>query len=265
MGHVKQDLNAIEGVVSAARHIVALSGAGMSQDSGLPVYRGASNGLWNQTVMQDVATAKALHTHPHKVWNWLEELAASIRQAQPNAGHRALAQMEQHCKVSVFTQNVDDLHERAGSTSVTHLHGSVFHYRCTVCARPFVPSSAPNLHAVPWASIRECEHCSGPIRHDVVLFDEALRTEHVARARSAIKECDVVLVIGTSNTIYPAADLPRYALKRHKYVVEINPRDTAISGWVAFRINACAAQALPAVVDRTWGISEDAWHTGRKV
>ena len=245
------NLQRIKIKVQEAHHIVVLSGAGMSQESGLPIYRGTDDGLWNQHVVTEVATAQALRNDPKKVWEWLEALAQTIRMASPNAGHVALAELERHCKVTVVTQNVDDLHERAGSTLVIHLHGSIFAYKCAACARAINLSTDP---APEWEVLREhgrCSNCNGHIRQDVVLFNEMLDSSRIAIARKAIRDCDVVLVVGTSNLIYPAAELPRYAMKRHKFVVEINPQETPISSWVSARVTSSAASALPELLLQT--------------
>lgn len=233
-----------------AHHVVALTGAGMSQESGLPTFRDSADGLWNQYVAEEVATANALRSHPQKVWEWHQQFSRKIGEAVPNAGHLALAQLEQGCKVTVVTQNVDDLHERAGSSDVVHLHGNAFAYRCTACSRPMnVPADLMN----DWVALRDqvrCEHCNGHARHDVVLFNEMLDRSRIALARKAIRDCDVVLVVGTSNLIYPAAELPHYAMKRKKYLVEINPIETSLSNCVSVRINALAAATLEDLISR---------------
>ncbi|MBK6595447.1 MAG: NAD-dependent protein deacylase [Burkholderiales bacterium] len=230
--------------LSRSRHVVALTGAGMSQESGLPTFRDATDGLWNQYVASEVATAEALRANPQKVWLWLRELVHEMSKAMPSAGHLALGQLEQRCKVTVVTQNVDDLHERAASTDVIHLHGNAYAYRCMDCTRPMVMPAG----AIPeWKTLTQtmrCSHCGGLIRHDVVLFNEAVDATRMAQARSAIEAADVVLVIGTSGLIYPAATLPQYASDLHKYVVEINPDDTPISAVVPARIKGMAAASL---------------------
>jgi NAD-dependent deacetylase len=233
-----------QGGLKAARHVVALTGAGMSQESGLPTYLASIDGLWNNTVVSEVATRNALRDDPQKVWHWRQAFAQRIRAAPPKAGHLALVHLETTCPVTIVTQNVDDLHERAGSTRVIHLHGSAFAYKCFACRRPMpLPEPAP----VDWESMRQhvrCPVCRGHIRHDVVLFGEPLDQQLFAAARKAIRDCDVVLVIGTSNLIYPAAELPRYAMKRRKFVVEINPQATPMSSWVSARVQSSATVAL---------------------
>ena len=230
--------------LQTARHVVALTGAGMSQESGLPTYRALPDGLWNNTVVSEVATRNALRDDPQKVWHWHQAFAQRIRAVAPNAGHLALACLEAKCPVTIVTQNVDDLHERAGSTRVIHLHGSAFAYKCFACQRPMpLPEPAP----ADWESMRQqvrCTTCRGHIRHDVVLFGEPLDQQLITAARKAIRDCDVVLVIGTSNLIYPAAELPRYAMKRRKFVVEINPQVTPLSGWVSARLESSASVGL---------------------
>jgi len=214
--------------------VVVLTGAGMSQESGLPTYRSASDGLWNQYVMEEVATAQALRQQPEKVWQWLHALAQKIGTRQ--------------CQVTIVTQNVDDLHERAGSTEVIHLHGSISAFRCVACARAM---TLPVDSGSAWADLRQqvrCGHCNGYIRFDVVLFNEMLDHSRIDSARKAIRDSDVVLVVGTSNLIYPAAELPVYAMKRYKFVAEINPQETPLSSRFRACIRLPASMALPAMV-----------------
>lgn len=248
MGIQRSLLDQVKERLQTAQHVVALTGAGMSQESGLPIYRSSPEGLWNQHIASEVASAHALRHDPQKVWEWQCELADKISQAMPNAGHQSLAQLETHCKVTVVTQNVDDLHERAGSSEVIHLHGHIFSYRCVACAHPMtLPSNAPQ----DWATLRSlvrCAHCNGHIRHDVILFKEQLNPGLITQARKAIRDCDAVLVIGTSNMVYPAAELPRYAMKRQKFVVEINPGETPLSRWVSVQLRAAAAVVLPKIM-----------------
>jgi NAD-dependent deacetylase len=238
----------IQARLQTACHVVALTGAGMSQESGLPTYRSAPDALWSNSVVAEVATLQALRADPQKVWKWHQAFAQRISAASPNAGHLALARLQATCPVTVVTQNVDDLHERAGSNQVIHLHGSAFAHRCFACKRPMsLPLEMPN----DWGNLREhvrCASCHGHIRNDVVLFGEKLDPTRFAAARKAIRDCDVVLVIGTSNLIYPAAELPHYAMKRHKFVVEINPQETPMSSWVSARIALTASEGLAALV-----------------
>jgi NAD-dependent deacetylase len=242
-------LQLIKDKLKTAGHVVVLTGAGMSQESGLPTYRATEDGLWNQHVISEVATAEALRRDPKKVWQWLQSLTQNVAGAAPNAGHAALAQLQQHCKVTVVTQNVDDLHERAGSTEVIHLHGNAFAYRCTDCDRSMtVPTPLPS----DWEMLRQqvrCTYCDGHIRHDVVLFNEMLDHTRIDRAHQAIRDCHVVLMVGTSNLVYPAAGLPIYAIELNKFVAEINPQDTPMSSMVSARLNSLAASALPELMD----------------
>lgn len=244
-------LQLVKDKLSEARRVVVLTGAGMSQESGLPTYRSTSDGLWNHYVVTEVATAQALRQHPEKVWQWHHALAQNIGSAVPHVGHLALAHLERHCQVTIITQNVDDLHERAGSTEVIHLHGSIFSYRCAACARAMTLSINPGSA---WAVLHQqvrCAHCNGRIRHDVVLFNEMLDRSRIASARKAIRDCDVALVVGTSNLIYPAAELPSYAMKRYKFVAEINPQETPMSGRFRAHIKLLASAALPAIMPGT--------------
>ena len=242
MDHINQAASSIR----LAKSIVVLSGAGMSQESGLPTFRDM-DGLWNEYSLEEVATAQALLRDPKKVWDWHTALLQRFESVQPNAGHTALAALEKQAIVTVVTQNIDDLHEKAGSTNVIHLHGNAFAYRCAKCG---CPMQLPSV-AMEWSRQRSkvrCALCNGHIRHDVALFDEVLDERRLQLAEGAIEGADVVLVIGTSNLIYPAAALPKLAIELGKFVVEINPQKTPFSELVSVRIASTAAAALPALV-----------------
>lgn len=227
--------------LTSAQHIAVLTGAGLSADSGLPTYRSGPDALWSLEVAQDIASAKAWRQQPLKVWEWHLRMREKILASQPNAGHLALAQLAQSARVSILTQNIDDLHERAGSTDVCHLHGQVRTVVCVKCRSHAEPDLSP-------AQLMACPRCGGRMRPDVVLFNESLNPASWQHARSTVRKCDVLLVVGTSCEVFPVADLPRYALKRRRHVVEINPRETPASTLAHASLRLTAAQGLPWLV-----------------
>ena len=177
---------------------------------------------------------------------WRHYLVADV---EPNAGHRAIADWENHVDVSVVTQNVDDLHERAGSTAVHHLHGSLFEFRCARCGMPYtepLPVMAePALEVEPPVC-----GCGGLIRPDIVWFGEALPDEPWQRAVEATEAADVMVVVGTSAVVYPAAGLAEVALSRGTAVIEVNPEVTPLSNNATISIRETASQALPGLLQR---------------
>ncbi|MDE1894798.1 MAG: NAD-dependent deacylase [Xanthomonadaceae bacterium] len=216
-----------------AESVVILTGAGMSAESGIPTFRDAQNGLWSQFDPLRLASAAAYRDDKALVWGWYVWRMAMVRQAQPHAGHRALAQLAAlKPGMTVVTQNVDDLHERAGSADAIHLHGNLFASRCFACARPAGDVGIPTC-AVSEPTLRlpppRCTHCDGHIRPGVVWFGEPLPETSWQQAVERAHGCDLLLAVGTSGVVYPAASLPGIARARGARVVEINPVATDLS------------------------------------
>jgi NAD-dependent deacetylase len=240
--------------IAGAPRVVALTGAGMSADSGVPTFRGGQDSLWSQFDPMRLATSDAFAADPDLVWGWYAWRMALVAQARPNAGHLALAALaDRHPEVRVVTQNVDDLHERAGSADVVHLHGSLFRPRCSECAAPCehdcfdaTLATRPSLRLAP----PRCRRCEGRIRPGVVWFGESLPTADWQTAQDLLAGAGVVLVIGTSGQVYPAAGLASMAREHGAFVVEINPDGGGLPGGVDLVWRATAATALPALVDQ---------------
>lgn len=203
----------------SAEHVCILTGAGVSAESGIPTFREAQTGLWAQFSPQELATPAAFASNPARVWQWYATRRASVRAAQPNPAHLALATLAQrvsHC--SLITQNVDDLHERAGSRDVIRLHGSLMNARCSNgCPGTVQPTD--EQHGEPPA----CPTCGALMRPDVVWFGEPLPMGPFEQARSAAVACDVFLSVGTSNLVEPAASLPWIAATHGATVIVVNP------------------------------------------
>lgn len=243
--------DAVLEAASSARRVTVVTGAGMSAESGVPTFRDAQTGLWERYAAEDLATPEAwAHDRPF-VWAWYLWRLGLVRRAQPNAGHVALAEwsrMPGAPDVTVVTQNVDDLHERAGSPDVVHLHGSLADFRCERCHAAYGGVIEPLDREVERVPPPRCEACGAAIRPGVVWFGEMLPVDAWERAIGAAERCDLLLVVGTSGLVHPAAGLPVTALGSGATVVEVNPDETAISDYVHHRWRATAAEALPALV-----------------
>ncbi|MBJ8348094.1 NAD-dependent deacylase [Antrihabitans sp. YC2-6] len=227
-----------------ARNVVVLTGAGMSAESGVPTFRDAQTGLWEQYDATALATPRAWNADPDLVWAWYQWRSALVRRAAPNAGHRALADWSRGADVRIVTQNVDDLHERAGSNVVAHLHGSLFAPRCDRCGQPFDQIDPPDEPAERTPPPR-CDSCGGAARPGVVWFGEALPEEPWERALAAIANADLVVVVGTSGVVYPAAGLPSLAREAGVPTIEINPDVTDLTEQVDHIWRTTAARGLP--------------------
>ena len=222
-----------------ARRIAVLTGAGVSAESGIPTFRGAG-GLWRRYRAEELATPEAFARDPRLVWEWYDWRRRVIAECRPNAAHHVLADLEVRVpEFLLITQNVDGLHRRAGSQRVVELHGSLWRVRCpaegTVTERPEVP--LPSLPP-------RCA-CGAVLRPDVVWFGEALPTDAVGRAYGAAEGCDLMLVVGTSALVQPAAALPAIAKAHGAYVVEVNLDATPLSHLVDELHRGKAGEILP--------------------
>ncbi len=233
-----------------AQNILVFTGAGMSADSGIPTFRDALTGLWERFDAQQLATPEAFRRDPPLVWGWYEWRRGKALHAAPNAGHLAIAAW-QHlvAQLTVVTQNVDDLHERAGSSRVIHLHGSLHQPRCFDCGHPFeqqgIPDEPEGGRRLPPPL---CGHCGGPIRPGVVWFGEMLPPEALAAAEAAVRSCDVMIVVGTSGLVFPAARLPMIALQLKKPVIVVDPQPPTEALEKALWLKGRASELLPAMV-----------------
>lgn len=242
-----------------AERIVVLTGAGTSSESGIPTFRDVLTGLWENFDAQELATPQAFSADPEFVWGWYEWRRSKVLGCEPNAAHYAIASMQHHvASLGVVTQNVDDLHERAGSEDVVHLHGSLHEPRCHDCGAPHVLSS--EIPVEPEGGRRvtppACAQCGGFVRPGVVWFGESLPENNWQRAQELAGACDVLFSIGTSSLVYPAAHLPHLAKAAGACVVQVNPHPTGIEGVVDHNLQGKAGQILPALVQAVWEASE---------
>ena len=237
--------------VRQAHHVVVFTGAGVSAESGIPTFRDALTGLWARFDPETLATPEAFLRDPAMVWGWYEWRRAEVLAAQPNPAHVAIAHLAQFVpQLTVITQNVDDLHERAGSSVVHHLHGRLHGPRCMRCARPYNMPAAAASPAAAGQSIDppHCPACRGLVRPGVVWFGESLPEDVWTAAYYAAEHCDLLFSIGTSGLVSPAAELPAVAARAGARVVQVNPAPTPLDGIAAYNLQGPAAQWMPRVV-----------------
>ena len=223
--------------LKGSRKIVFVTGAGISQESGIPTFRG-KDGHWRKYDPMKLASIDAFYDDPKLVWEWYEDRRKNILAAKPNEGHFAISQMEEFKDVVILTQNIDGLHQRSGSTNVLELHGSIIRIKCTVC--DFVDNITENFESLP----PKCK-CGSMLRPDVVWFGESLPQDIW---QSAIKEasvCDVMVIVGTSLVVSPANILPVYAKQNGAILIEVNPEKTVMSNDMAISIRATSVEVLP--------------------
>ncbi len=232
----------VRGWLGSATSVAVLTGAGISAESGIPTFRGAG-GLWKDFRAEELATPEAFARDPKLVWEWYDWRRSVIAAAEPNAGHRALAQIERRVpRFTLITQNVDGLHDRAGSVSVLKVHGDIWTLRCTNCEREH-RDLRPHLDPLPPVC-----YCGALERPAVVWFGEGLPDAIWEEAVSSSREADLFFVIGTSAVVQPAAGLVYLAKESGAKVVEINIEDTPVSSMVDLSWRAPAAEALPAIL-----------------
>lgn len=230
-----------------AKKIAILTGAGISAESGIPTFRDALDGLWAQYKLEDLATPEAFRRNPSLVWDWYSSRRTLVTQVSPNPGHLALATMEQFVPgITVITQNVDGLHQRAGSTQVIELHGNICRVKCSV--EGFVLETWEETTASP----PFCPSCHGFLRPDVVWFGELLPEQAIREAIKATTACDLFFSIGTSGLVYPAAGLVDLARDSGATVVVVNPDEEAQISPSFYRLHGPAGQILPALVQAAW-------------
>jgi NAD-dependent protein deacetylase/lipoamidase len=242
---------ALADALRRARRVVALSGAGVSKESGLGTFRGAG-GLWEQRRPEDLATPAAFYRTPGLVWRWYAWRHANAAGAAPNPAHLALAQWEAlFPSFLLVTQNVDDLHRQAGSRQLVALHGTLAEAMCDRCGRRIAMAAAVAASPAepPPCLDLACAAGGGLFRPAIVWFGESLPEEALKQAVEAAAACDVLLSVGTSARVYPAASLIEIALRRGALLIEVNPEPTPFSGAAHLRIAAPAGEALPALTE----------------
>ena len=222
-----------------SRYAVALTGAGISVESGIPDFRG-KNGFWTKYDPFEYGHIDSFRANPAKVWKMLMEMGALVEGVSPNEAHLALGELEKLGIIKmVITQNVDSLHQRGGSSNVVEFHGNFRTMHCDNCQKPFARADISLVRLPPLCS------CGGPIRPDVVLFGEEIPPEAYSIAFDAAEKCDLMVIVGTSATVAPASHLPLIAKRRGAHVLEINPVASEVSGQITeLHITECAAVAF---------------------
>jgi NAD-dependent deacetylase len=235
-------MHAVREWLKQARSVAVLTGAGVSAESGVPTFRG-NNGLWKQYRAEDLATPGAFARDPKLVWEWYDWRRGLIAQAQPNDGHRALVELEKRLSsFTLITQNVDGLHEVAGSRNVLEVHGSIWKIRCTSCGHERMDRRALLPEIPP-----KCE-CGALLRPGVVWFGEALPSRVWQDAETAARTAEVFLLIGTSAVVYPAAGLAQIAKASGARVVEINIAETVLSDSIDEFLQGPSGELLPQLI-----------------
>lgn len=229
--------------LASARHVCVLTGAGISAESGIPTFRDALTGLWANFRPEELATVEAFERDPAFVWKWYEWRRALIRAARPNAGHLALVELAGRVpRFTLVTQNVDGLHQRAGSAGVIEYHGNILRDRCTV--EQLVAERSRDAGG----DLPRCAACGGLLRPDVVWFGEMIPHDALLMADQAAGDCDVFLSIGTSSLVYPAAGLAENALRRGASLIEVNPNPTDLSSSADLTLRGASGAVLPALL-----------------
>ncbi len=232
----------------SSNRVVALTGAGVSQESGLRTFRDAQTGLWAQYKPTELASPEAFARDPKLVWDWYAWRREAVKAVRPNAGHYALVKMETYVpQFTLITQNVDNLHRMAGSQNLLELHGNIQRVHCAGCYT-FTETWEDDSEAVP-----RCKVCGGLLRPDVVWFGEALPRDQLEAAVEAARSCEVFFSIGTSGVVQPAASLAFAAHNRGAVVVEINAEATPLTPKADYFLQGKSGEILPQLVQAVWG------------
>jgi NAD-dependent deacetylase len=235
-------------LLAAAQRLVVFTGAGVSKESGLATFRD-SDGVWQKIDPQKYATPEGFKRHPRKVWQWYQARRQKVKGVQPNPAHRAIAELDEILPhVVVITQNIDGLHQAAGSEEVLELHGTLRRYKCFANCRG-TPTPVPT----PGPEVEEparCPHCGAYVRPDVVWFNEMLPVDVWEEAALEVTSCDAMLIVGTSGIVAPAASLPHHAEANGAFIVEVNPEPTALTPLTDVSLRGPAGEVVPRVVAR---------------
>ncbi|MGQ9722093.1 MAG: SIR2 family NAD-dependent protein deacylase [Candidatus Jordarchaeum sp.] len=243
-----EEILGVARLIKGAKKVVVLTGAGISVESGIPDFRGP-DGLWKRYSPDKVGTITSFLSNPEEWWKMAQEIAPVLFNAQPNLGHFALAELEKMGKVeAIITQNIDGLHQKAGSKKVVEVHGNVRSASCVECRKKhsieYVISEVGKGNYMP-----QCTDCGGVVKVDVVMFGEMLPEEAISEAYRLAQECDLLLVVGSSLVVYPVAALPGMALNRGAKTVIINMEKTGYTKYANYHIYGKAGEVLPQIVE----------------
>jgi NAD-dependent deacetylase len=233
----------LQSTLQEAEHLVVFTGAGMSAESGVPTFRG-DDGLWKKFKPEELANFDAFIKNPNLIWEWYKHRKQLIESVLPNAGHYALAQMQpQFKRVTVITQNIDNLHQRAGSRNVYELHGNIMRNYCIDCGKSMANEEILQVETAP-----RCSVCNGLVRPDVVWFGEMLPEDQWSASVAAAEQADLFFSVGTSSVVYPAASLPLMAKRAGAFLVEVNIEPTELSNIADEVLLGPSGKILPAIV-----------------
>jgi NAD-dependent deacetylase len=239
------EFDAVQRLIGGADSLAVLTGAGVSAESNIPTFRGPG-GLWREFRAEDLATPEAFERDPKLVWEWYEWRRQLIAKAEPNPGHYAIAALERMVpRFTLITQNVDGLHDRAGSRNILKVHGDIWEVRCLKCGARVVDLRAPFPVLPP-----QCQACGGMLRPGVVWFGEALPEDIWAAAERAASAAQVFLVVGTSAQVYPAAGLARLAKRGGAAIVEVNVEQSGVTSIADYVFRGPAGEILPKLASR---------------
>ncbi|MFH1726545.1 MAG: NAD-dependent deacylase [Elusimicrobiota bacterium] len=240
---MQEAVKRVRAELSGKSRLCALTGAGISAESGVPTFRGPG-GLWRKFRPEELATPEAFASDPRLVWEWYDWRRGLIAKAEPNPGHKALAAIEARCRdFWLITQNVDGLHRLAGNRRILYLHGDIWRMRCISCAHALEDRTTPLPEIPP-----RCPECGGLLRPDVVWFGESLPPGTFERAFSAAQSAEIFFIVGTAGAVEPAASLARIAKKAGAFVVEVNPQPSALTAVADVSLRGKAGEILPLLV-----------------
>ena len=237
-------------LVASAQIVAVSSGAGISKESGVPTFRDAQDGLWSQYSPEQLATPQAFRRDRDLVWSWYQYRTQMVTEVEPNLGHYAVASLEDSVpQVVVLTQNIDGLHARAGSTDIVEVHGRLGRYKCFANCQGLPTIVDIETVAQDGQHAPQCPHCTDYLRPDVTWYGEALPVGALERAISVAESCDVMLVVGTSGTVQPAASLPVVAKQHGATLIEINPVPSMLSSEMDIFLQGPSGEILPALLE----------------
>jgi len=246
---LNQQIKQAAHLISQAKQGVVMTGAGISTPSGIPDFRSPKSGLWDDVDPVSVASIYAFRHNPEAFYNWVRPLARTLLEAKPNPAHYALAQLEAMGKIAaIVTQNIDDLHYKAGSQTVYELHG---HLRELTCVQCYKTQSTNDILStfLDGQEIPNCQHCPGILKPNVILFGEQLPAREYVASQQALKAADLILVTGSSLEVAPASDLPRLGLEQGAKLILINYHATYLDAEADVVIRADVAEVLPQIVE----------------
>lgn len=244
MEYSQDQLDECARVLKRCKALAVSTGAGISKESGIPTFRDAQEGLWANYNPEELATPQGFLNNPELVWRWYQERRSKIAEKRPNPGHYAIVDLEKSFpNFTLITQNIDNLHREAGSKNIIEFHGNIFKFKCFDNEHPI--DEIPDDDRIP----PRCQ-CGSMIRPDVVWYGEVPVEDSFRRAGQALENCDVLLVVGTSGLVYPAAAFPYQAKQAGAFIIEVNPEISAITPIADVFLKGPSGEVLPKMVER---------------